>query len=227
MKNTKCAHCNKDAYLGFQCKRCGGYFCAKHRLPETHNCAFKNMKSEEVAIRMQLEKGGERRATQRMPINDTPENERRMYGDKSEPRAYEDDEEDSDVSMRLGGGMVGSVNLVFGLVVFLIFAGMDLAFFLMFQNPFMLLPLIVHAVFLPFLFYIAIKQKRGLLPPKAMVGFIQLIIGYMLVYTGVEIVVAIVQGNFLMIGIYLFFGICLLVFLNRVLQQLKYVLGRQ
>lgn len=24
--------------MPFKCKRCGGYFCANHRLPENHNC---------------------------------------------------------------------------------------------------------------------------------------------------------------------------------------------
>nr|MDO8118375.1 hypothetical protein [Candidatus Sigynarchaeota archaeon] len=185
------------------------------------------MKSEEVAIRIQLEQGGEQMATRRMPSSEDSGKERRMYQDKGEPRAYEDDEDDSDGSIPLRGGMVGGIDLMFGLVIFLFFVGMDLVYFLIIRSPFMLLPLIVHAVFLPFLFYFAIKQKRRLLPPRTMLKFIQLIIGYMLVYMGVQIVVAVIQGNIFMIGIYLFFGICLMVFLNRILQQLKYVLGRQ
>ena len=24
--------------MPFKCKRCGGHFCAKHRLPENHDC---------------------------------------------------------------------------------------------------------------------------------------------------------------------------------------------
>ena len=29
----------KDAIaMPFKCRRCGGFFCAKHRLPENHDC---------------------------------------------------------------------------------------------------------------------------------------------------------------------------------------------
>jgi hypothetical protein len=184
------------------------------------------MKSEEVAIRMQLEREGGSRPAQRAPSNDAPGNERRSAQDKDESRAYEDDE-DYDGRYPVRGGVSGGMDLTFSLMIFVVFAAMDLVFFLITPFIFMVLPLIVHGVFLPFLFYIAIKQKRGEFPPRIIVTFIQLIIAYMVVYMGAEIVVALVLGNFLMIGIYLFIGILMVFIWNRVLQQLKYLAGRQ
>ncbi|MEA2089810.1 MAG: AN1-type zinc finger domain-containing protein [Thermoproteota archaeon] len=34
----KCHHCQKETTFPFKCPYCGHYFCAKHRLPENHNC---------------------------------------------------------------------------------------------------------------------------------------------------------------------------------------------
>ncbi len=33
-----CNYCLAITPLTFKCKRCGGYYCAEHRLPEKHNC---------------------------------------------------------------------------------------------------------------------------------------------------------------------------------------------
>ncbi len=184
------------------------------------------MKSEEVSIRMQLEHDGESRPAQHVSKNEAPGNERRFYQDKGEPRNYDDDEE-YDGRYPVGGGVAGGMDLTFSLMIFVVFAIMDLVFFLIYPNVFMILPLIVHGAFLPFLFYIAIKQKRGEFPPRIMLTFIQLIIAYMVVYMGAEIVVAIVSFNYVMIGIYLFIGILMVFIWSRVLQQLKYVFGRQ
>lgn len=35
---VQCDHCDKEEYMPFRCKYCGGYFCSEHRLPEMHNC---------------------------------------------------------------------------------------------------------------------------------------------------------------------------------------------
>ena len=34
----KCQFCDRDVVQPFQCSYCGGYFCAEHRLPESHSC---------------------------------------------------------------------------------------------------------------------------------------------------------------------------------------------
>jgi Zn-dependent protease len=35
---AKCQYCGKDVVLPFKCAYCGGFFCAEHRLPESHEC---------------------------------------------------------------------------------------------------------------------------------------------------------------------------------------------
>ena len=35
---TKCQYCGNDVVLPFKCNYCGGYFCADHRIPESHSC---------------------------------------------------------------------------------------------------------------------------------------------------------------------------------------------
>lgn len=36
--NSFCYYCLEPVYMPFRCNRCGGYFCAEHRLPEKHDC---------------------------------------------------------------------------------------------------------------------------------------------------------------------------------------------
>lgn len=33
-----CEKCQKETFLPFRCKYCGGHFCSEHRLPENHEC---------------------------------------------------------------------------------------------------------------------------------------------------------------------------------------------
>jgi hypothetical protein len=221
----KCQACGKDAYMGFTCKRCGGYFCTKDRLPENHNCAFRNMKTDEIQVRMQLENNRSSPRFERFaPPNETSFNERKYYPDNTGQRDY-DDEEDANSGRFIA--RTPMINWTIYLLLFVVFAVMD--FILLLYNPtiWMALPLIVHGVFLPFLFYIAYKIRRRELPPKGFVTFIQLIIAYMIVYMIAEIIVAIQMVNYVMIGIYITIGICMVLVWSRVLQQMKYVFGRQ
>jgi len=38
MNHLQCAICGTKDALVFHCNYCGGYFCAEHHLPESHNC---------------------------------------------------------------------------------------------------------------------------------------------------------------------------------------------
>jgi Zn-dependent protease len=39
LKTTaKCEYCGNDVTLPFKCAYCGGFFCAEHRIPESHAC---------------------------------------------------------------------------------------------------------------------------------------------------------------------------------------------
>ena len=46
---VECDYCGKDTELAFKCKYCGGVFCAKHRLPENHECS--GLKEENQKVR--------------------------------------------------------------------------------------------------------------------------------------------------------------------------------
>jgi len=48
----KCMFCGKilDSLLPFKCKRCGNYYCSKHRLPESHNCIVVSYSKKSVDI---------------------------------------------------------------------------------------------------------------------------------------------------------------------------------
>lgn len=35
---AKCDVCGKDENMPYNCRHCGGTYCADHRLPENHNC---------------------------------------------------------------------------------------------------------------------------------------------------------------------------------------------
>jgi Zn-dependent protease len=36
---VSCDKCNRDVYMPFNCRYCGGYYCSEHRLPEFHACS--------------------------------------------------------------------------------------------------------------------------------------------------------------------------------------------
>jgi len=180
------------------------------------------MKSEELQVRMQLDN----RAMPRFerPSNEPSFNERKYSKGNNLPREYDDEEEDKGGRFVAGGP---ALNLSMYLLIFVIFAVMDVINAILIPTFWTALPLIVHGVFLPYLFYIAYKQRRGDFPPSIMVTFIQLLIVYMIIYLVTEIIVAAFFGNVFTIGIDVFIGICLVIMWRRVLQQMKYMFGQQ
>lgn len=182
------------------------------------------MKTDEIQVRMQLENNRSSPRFERYTPNETSFNERKYYPDNSGSRDY-DDEEDANSGRFIA--RTPMIDWTIYLLLFVVFAVMDFIFLLYNPTIWMALPLIVHGVFLPFLFYIAYKQRRRELPPKGFVTFIQLIIVYMVVYMIAEIIVAITMVNYVMIGIYITIGVCMVLVWSRVLQQMKYVFGRQ
>ena len=47
---ARCDECGKYENLPYQCRRCGGTFCAEHRLPENHNCPGLNEWSDPSGV---------------------------------------------------------------------------------------------------------------------------------------------------------------------------------
>ena len=35
---SRCDECGKQENMPYQCRHCGGTYCAEHRLPENHEC---------------------------------------------------------------------------------------------------------------------------------------------------------------------------------------------
>jgi Predicted nucleic acid binding protein containing the AN1-type Zn-finger len=35
---SKCDLCGEEVNMPYQCRHCGGTYCAEHRLPESHDC---------------------------------------------------------------------------------------------------------------------------------------------------------------------------------------------
>ena len=171
---------------------------------------------------MQLEHGTTPRF-ERSP-NEPSFNERKYSPDNTLPRNYDDEEEND--SKRFVASRP-AVNMSMYLLIFVIFAIMDIINLALFPTILTALPVIVHGVFLPLLLYIIYKLRRGEVPPSIMVTFIQLLIAYMIVYLITEIIAAAVLGNFFTIGMDVFIGICMVIMWRRVLQQMKYMLGRQ
>lgn len=180
------------------------------------------MKSDDIQVRMQLDNRTVPRFER--PPNEPPLNERNYSQDYKASREYDDDEEDK------GGRFVArgpAVNLSMYLLIFVFFAIMDFINLIIVPTIWTALPLIVHGVFLPLLFYIVYKQRQGDFSPRIMVTFIQLLIVYMIVYLITDIIVAGIFGYFLTIAVDIFIGFCMVMMWRRVLQQMKYMLGRQ
>ncbi len=214
----KCQQCQTDAYMGFTCNRCGKYFCVKDRLPERHHCAFQESKNNEAQLRMQQEYGSIQ-SLDRSPGHAIPK-ERENVKDNSQPREF-DDEEDSK-----GGpyfAMRPTVNMGWYLVIFVLFAAFDIMNVVVAPSIWTALPVMVHAVFLPFLVYIIYRQRKGDFSPSTMVRFIELLITYMIVYLVTEIVVAAIFGDVVAIGLDAFIGVCMVMMWRRVLQQMKFI----
>jgi predicted nucleic acid binding AN1-type Zn finger protein len=45
MNHIQCEICGKEVIFPFKCSYCEGYFCNKHRLPESHNCTEQPIKN--------------------------------------------------------------------------------------------------------------------------------------------------------------------------------------
>ncbi len=217
-----CDFCKKPAYLGFTCKRCGMYFCSKHRLPEAHDCALKDMNNNEVALKIQLERANNQGSKQ-TPYPATRAR-RPMYADDIAPKQFDDDDSEDEEYNRPRV----RVDLTTSLLVFVLFAAIDFIWFV--SNPFFifnLLPLIVHGAYLPVLFYIAQKQKRGELPPKFIFTYIQIIISYIVAFISVKIVAALLSFNpttIMIVFFFIFIGGFMIYQYKRLENQLRFVL---
>ncbi|MHA1369869.1 MAG: AN1-type zinc finger domain-containing protein [Promethearchaeota archaeon] len=212
-----CDYCHKDIYLGFTCRRCGGYFCSKHRLPENHECKFIDLKKEDLALKIQLEREtGARRVKyeQRPAYKETRKFSRYRRDDDD----FFVDDEDYD---RYYSRPIVRMDLSLSLIMFVLMAIIDVFFFTVRGSILLLFVIIVHAIFLPILFNYVLKQKRGQLTPRMLLKFFQIMILYMVVYLSLKIIISIILLDYFAIIINLFFGVFMIYIGWRFINQIK------
>lgn len=195
----RCEICDKELYLGFTCKRCNGHFCTKHRLPENHDCAFMNLTKEEVSLKVQMER------SQRMPEVQPKEKKRYKSWFRRPKEKINDEFDDYEDDEYRRAPVVMDFSMT--LIIFLVFGIMDIMYFVF--SGFMLaliFPLLIHAIFLPILFNMAYKQKRGQLPVGGIITFLKTIVVYMVVYMTVKIVISFATRDYFSATIYIVIG---------------------
>ena len=106
---------------------------------------------------------------------------------------FSDDEEEEN-NYRLQP--VFSINMKMAVVMYLIFVGSDLFSLLVFRQYLMLIPLTIHAIFLPILTSLVLKQKKFGNDPALIGDFIDVNLRYILFYIITRIVVGIIMFDF-------------------------------
>lgn len=54
--SSHCNFCLKSTPMPYHCRRCGGWYCESHRLPEKHNCPDEEEKTRKIAERLKPKK---------------------------------------------------------------------------------------------------------------------------------------------------------------------------
>ena len=197
-----CDYCKDEAYLGFTCRRCNGYFCQKHRLPEMHECTRIRMDprlpGEKKKIALE-NKGTSQTAPQEVPEKKIYNaSELNLDGDTGVSRVR--------VPMKL--------NLFLPLIPFVLFAIFDVIALISGQFT-ALVSLGIHAVFLPALFYNARKFSRGKVNFKSMATFYKSIFAYALIYISTSIMLSILIGDVFGLLIFILVGFQMLLWWAR------------
>lgn len=200
---VKCATCGRDIGLGFKCRRCGEYFCEKHRLPEIHDCPNKHLRPEDIAFKL-LE---ERQLDQEDPTNEVQGNQQKPISTSFERMEFDDEEEGNSLQR---ASIPSSMNLSLSLLTYLIFVVIDVGFLFVPGGFLMIVPLIIHAVFLPYLYSLAQKQKKGQLTPEIFAIFVRAAFTYTIVYLIARVFVSILVRDYFTMFLLLLIGIRLI-----------------
>ena len=112
-------------------------------------------------------------------------------------------------------------NVKIFLVIFVIFAVMDSLFLIVQPIAWLVLPLLVHAVFLPALFILATRDQGRELTLDDLTRFVAIITIYMMFYMISEVIVAIITSDFIIMIMYLFIGSFMILIWLFVLQKVK------
>lgn len=122
------------------------------------------------------------------PVTESPRGARDLY-------RPDFSDEDDDPGIYVSGPPIG-INMKMSLYMYLLFVTFDLVFLLLFHQLLMAVPLVIHAIFLPVVIALVIKQKKFGNHPDLMRDFIKVNLRYMLVYIITRIVVAVIMLDF-------------------------------
>ena len=176
------------------------------------------MAKEEVALKVQMKKNNKSYSST-PAYNPAPT---KSFNRKRGSDFFDDDEDYEKSYQRSPVG----IDLSMTLFLFVIFLVTDLIGLVFMANGFFgFLPIIVHGVFLPVLFTIVYKQKKGDYPPRIIVTYLKIVIAYMIVYMIVKSIVALLPPyiDVLSLVITLVIGGFMIYVYNRLLQQVKYM----
>lgn len=202
--------------MGFTCKRCSESFCSKHRLPENHECAFIDLKKEDLRLKIQLERNQKQTTNQSIAPN------KKLYRNKIAFRSskYDDEYERENYNPKLPFTIDLSINLK----IFAFFAIMDVVLMLLYQNPLLIIPMVAHGIFLPIMFILVRKQQQDPYSAVLMSESLKIIILYSFIYFGLKIFISFFIGDFFSAIVYIGLSVFILYRWIKLLQKVNYFL---
>ena len=172
--------------MGFDCKRCGESFCSKCRLPEFHECQFMHLKTEDIAMKMHYHEIAEESPVE----NPVPKAQAQPGARRIHRPDFADEENDPGIYM---SAPPMAINMKMTMFMYLLFVAFDLFFLVVFKEYLMAIPMVIHAVFLPVVVSLVLKQKKFGDHPGLMADFIKVNLRYIIVHIITRIVVAIIM----------------------------------
>ncbi len=203
-----CAFCGKQltSLVPYQCKRCGNYFCADHRLPENHECVFKNRSWESWKKEQGKMKSSPDRTYKPFKPKQSKENKHWNKRKQASKFRYKwnnfkyrlHQKQSRRIKLPIGFGLSLFVPLLVGLfVVYLLFPGITYATqFFGTENTFLILllflliPAEVNSI-VPWIAWIISGFVGGFLSEKILIPFISM-------YALIWVFLFILQGNLIM-----------------------------
>ena len=75
-----CQYCGSEVVMPFKCSYCGGYFCAEHRIPESHACPESwRARAPRDAPPVTTSKGWSEKPAYKYTVSYTPQSSRRFW----------------------------------------------------------------------------------------------------------------------------------------------------
>lgn len=199
---NECDYCGTQAYLGFTCWRCDGFFCKDHRLPEAHDCPYKNMRKDAIPFIKQYPPVGQQGTATKRESYSKEDGKRTVSSQEKISRPEFNDKE----SMTPAPGKAITLHLGTSMFMFLVFIVLDVIA-LMYSGPIAFIPLGVHVAFLPRL--ISNMKGGGLSTGPVLEGVKSLFRTYLIyvsIYFITKIVVSFLVLDFITAVVFILIG---------------------